>query len=148
MKLTIDTTLARHCAKCDTNEPPLFRHHKGCDGLLGQFNKGIVGNYQKWLECVDLCMKHHCEIHYLYNVTFLDHWINRSPQGARAVRKKLVALCNRWLAGKVKVPTLPNYYLREFAAGFESWKDCKAKQAAAEKLHKKITGHIEETSGH
>lgn len=121
--MKVDTTGIRYCAKCGSTAPPLFRHHKGCDGLLGRYNRGIAANYHRWLDCILLCLEHHCEIHYIYNKQVLNKWLNRTPSGARRIRRHLIKVCDKWLEGKMKPVEVPAEYRAEFEDRFETWKE-------------------------
>lgn len=110
----------KSCAKCHTAVPPIFRHHKGCDGYLGHFNKGILGNYKKYLDCVHLCFECHCTVHYIYE-RWLQNWVNRTPLGAKKMRKILIGVCDDWLAGRIKTPQVPTAYKTNFRRSHAEW---------------------------
>lgn len=121
-KITVDTTQARNCAKCASAQPPLFRHHKGCDGKLGFYNKKILGDYPKFLDCVLLCFECHLTIHWIYERYFRD-WINRTPSGTWTMRERLIGICDRWLRGEIKTPKTPKYYRERFAHDLDAWQE-------------------------
>lgn len=108
------------CEKCGTSAPPIFRHHKGCDGLLGRFSKNILRRYHEWLDCVYLCMDCHCAIHFIYERWF-KNWMNYTPGGANKLRGILIGVCDDWLADRLKTPTVPKKYQREFRKSHAIW---------------------------
>lgn len=105
----------RRCRKCNRADGPIDRHHKGYDSLTGRYNKSIGFRYHEFLDCVELCVECHCEIHLVYQ-PYVDKWINRSPKGAAKFRKKLIEVCDQWLAGKIKSPTIPPLHLAQWKA--------------------------------
>lgn len=94
------TAVARRCAKCRSRKAVL-RHHKGCDKYLGRFNPWIRKNYWKFIECVRLCNECHEEIHRLYLPLF--RFPHRTPRDAAVMRKRLIKLCDLWLATRYHV---------------------------------------------
>lgn len=123
MKLKVNLSSGKACAKCGTPVGPIFRHHMGNDAFLGKFNKRISFNYQKFLDCVYLCLDHHCEIHYLYDTLILKFWVDRTPNGAWRIRQKCIKFCQRWLIGRIPSPTVPAEYRKLFAKNFEAYKE-------------------------
>lgn len=121
-KVQIDTSNARACAKCGKSGLTLNRHHKGCDGYLGWFNIRIAVEYKKFLDCVDLCLGCHCEIHWLYEKHYLRVWVNKTSGGARKMRSQLISFCSGWLRGEVKKVKVPKKYRKDFTKSFEVWK--------------------------
>lgn len=123
-RVTVDTTEARKlCRKCDkwsSKKHPIYRHHMGCDSYVGIWNKGILYNYRKWLDCVDLCEDCHCEIHFIYE-PYIGNWINRTARGAVVMRAKLIEVCREWLAGKIKTPKIPAGYKKDFHRSLLAW---------------------------
>ncbi len=120
-KVSVDTSEMKQCAKCKVTNTYIYRHHKGNDGYLGWFNRGIARNYKRFLECVDLCFDCHCEIHFHYDTVYMRVWFAKNARGATRLRKTLIQYCNDWLVGKGKALTVPNKYKRQFAKSLKDW---------------------------
>jgi len=120
-RVTVDTSQAweTECNKCHKRKP-IYRHHKGFDSFLGHYNKGIGRNYLKWLDCVRLCEDCHCEIHFIYE-RYTDNWVNRSPRGATIFRAVLIGVCDDWLAGRIRPPSVPKVYRKRFHQSLLDW---------------------------
>lgn len=114
---TADRTTCRKCGK----KGHVYRHHKGFDSFTGQYNKGIGVNYSRYLDCVAICEDCHCEIHFIYE-PYVDAWHMRTPRGASAFRKKLIGICDDWLAGLIKSPSVPKSYRKNFHKGLVLWR--------------------------
>jgi hypothetical protein len=116
----VDMSQVKSCAKCHRSDVPVYRHHKGYDSLLGEFNRGIATNYGRYLDCVPLCFDHHCEIHFIY-VRYTENWVNHTASGARIFRRILIGVCDDWLAGKIPTPSIPKAFVREFKRSLAKW---------------------------
>jgi hypothetical protein len=119
-RISLDTTEVRACAKCGTSQPPLYRHHKGFDSMLGVYNRSIGFQYYQYRDCVILCYGHHLEIHYIYQKT-VDQWVDRSPRGAVRIRKVFIGICDQWLQGKIKTPRIPKTFALKFKTSLDEW---------------------------
>jgi hypothetical protein len=119
-RLSANLADAKTCAKCGSSGPT-HRHHKGCDGLLGVYNKHIKRDYDKWLDCVLLCYECHMTVHYLYDIWYLFAW-KPSFEAALVLRPKLIKLCDRWLADEVATPRVPKTRRLKFKKSFERWR--------------------------
>jgi len=119
-KARLDTTNLRECTKCHRSDKPVFRHHKGFDSLTGLHNKSIIMSYHKYLDCTLLCEDCHCEIHFIYE-RYVKNWINRTAHGARQFRVVLIGVCDDWLAGRVKTPSIPAVYRKRFHQSLLDW---------------------------
>lgn len=132
-RVTVDTTQARKicrkqgCGVWSNEKHPIYRHHMGCDSYVGIWNRGILYNYGKYLDCVELCEEHHCEIHYIYE-PYLAQWVNRTPEGAKVMRTKLIEVCNKWLVGTIPSPKVPKAYSDKFHRKLLEWQKTAAKQ--------------------
>lgn len=123
-RVTVDTRDAwptrQPCAKCGQIKETTYRHHKGYDSYVGQWNKGIAFNYYKWLDCVPLCFNCHCTIHFIYN-RYCQNWVNHTARGAVLFRKVLIGVCDDWLAGRIPTPSVPKAFKQEFARSLKKW---------------------------
>lgn len=119
--MRIDTREVRFCAKCKTIEPPLYRHHKGNDGLLSRYHGGIAKRYIQWLDCVDLCFECHLTVHWVYEIKLLSHWVNHTPRGATSIRKRFIELCDNWLEGKIETVPVPDWFRKKFIASRDAF---------------------------
>lgn len=117
---SLDTSEVRACAKCGATQPPLYRHHKGFDSMLGWYNKGIRFRYYDYLDCVTLCFQHHLEIHFIYQ-RYTDRWVNRTPRGALSFRHQLIKVCDSWLEGKIATPKIPKTFSVRFQTSLDEW---------------------------
>lgn len=103
MRVTIDTTAARGCViKGCRSTSTVYRHHKGCDHLIGMYNALIRLQYAEFRDCCDVCDKHHMWIHFNYR-RIIKGWTDWSPQGALRLRAKLIAKCDRLISGEDKL---------------------------------------------
>lgn len=120
-RITVDMTQAfeTECNKCHKRRS-IYRHHKGMDSFLGYYNRAIGYRYYKWLDCVRLCEDCHCEIHFIYE-RYVANWVNRTPRGATRFRAVLIGVCDDWLAGRVKSPTIPKVYRKRFHKSLLDW---------------------------
>jgi hypothetical protein len=124
--VSIDLSQVRYCAKCGSLTPPLCRHHKGFDSLVGIYNIGINRAYDKFRDCVDLCLDCHATIHFIYE-PYVEQWVNRTPRGAAHFRKVLIGVCDKWLAEKIPTPKIPKSYLQKFRESFKEWQRSQGK---------------------
>lgn len=126
-RLTVKTSDVWGCRKCGRNVET-FRHHKGNDGLLKLYNKRIARQYYDYLDCVRLCQDCHCEIHYLYDKLILRYWLDKTPRGANTIRKRCIKLADRWLAGDVEAPEIPEEFKQGFSESLEEWREWRKEQ--------------------
>lgn len=112
MRVRLDTTQARGCARLGCyNPPPHFRHHLGNDALLAHFSRRVKKNYYRWTSCAKVCDECHMTIHFLYEQELpLDLWKKWSPHGIWRLREKFISLGKRFLAGKIPVPKVTAYF--------------------------------------
>lgn len=121
-RITVDTSEAfeTECNKCHQRKS-IYRHHKGFDSLTGLYNKAIGYRYYKWLDCVRLCEDCHCEIHFIYE-RYVKNWVNRTAKGAKQFRDVLIGVCDDWLAGRIKSPTVPKAFRKQFHQSLLAWR--------------------------
>ena len=118
-RLYADLSYAKTCAKCGAT--PTHRHHKGCDGLLGVYNRTIRDEYALFKDCVNLCFECHMVIHYIYDIHYLFGW-DPSSRAALVLRPLLIRLCERWLNGEVPTPRVPKARRQKFERSSAKWK--------------------------
>ena len=123
-RITIDTTEVRHCHGCGARPPTkLYRHHKGCDKLIGMYNRKVAKNYKKYLHCVDLCDPCHMKIHWWLKLKLLG-FTRITTRTAKRIRKQLIALCDEWLKKPAtERPLPPPDFVAHWKTQLEAWEN-------------------------
>ena len=120
MKVQINTEEVYACSFPNCKRTPVYRHHKGCDNFIGRFNRSIMAQYYLYLDCVNVCDKHHMMIHYCYGRIIKAH-VDFTPSGVLVLRTKLIEYCDRLLAGKAKLRKPSKEFVKEWRRRRRRW---------------------------
>lgn len=122
MRVTIDTTEAIGCCiKGCRSTRETYRHHKGCDNLIGRYNALVRVQYPLFLDCCRVCDKHHMWIHFNYRSIIKRH-TDWTPAGALRLRALLIAKCDRLIAGTDKLNKPTKTFVQEWRRRRRAWK--------------------------
>lgn len=122
MKVTIDTTgVYGCCIKGCRSTGPTYRHHKGCDNMIGTYNDRVREEYPLFLDCCRVCDKHHMWIHFNYK-RILRSWSDFTPAGALRLRAKLIAKCDRLISGEDKLNKPTKQFVENWRRRRRAWK--------------------------